>query len=105
MVNNHTQINHRPLVQRITDPLLNQEEPPKIRDVNKVFMEKGVDLALAAAKKALADWGGSLDDITHLGESPCRRLASSDSSKRSDFYSSPAFQLPGDVDVPWNGTL
>lgn len=68
MVNNHTQINQRPLVQRITDPLLNQEEPPKIRDVNKVFMEKGVELALAAAKKALADWGGNLEDITHLGE-------------------------------------
>ncbi|KAJ9097453.1 hypothetical protein QFC20_006194 [Naganishia adeliensis] len=66
MVNNHTQINQRPLVQRITDPLLNQEEPPKIRDVNKVFMEKGVELALAAAKKALADWGGNLEDITHL---------------------------------------
>lgn len=68
MVNNHTQINQRPLVQKITDPLLNQEEPPKIRDVNKVFMEKGVELALAAAKKALADWGGNLEDITHLGE-------------------------------------
>jgi type III polyketide synthase len=72
MVNNHTQINQRPLVQRITDPLLNQEEPPKIRDVNKVFMEKGVELALAAAKKALADWGGNLEDITHLGQSDLR---------------------------------
>jgi type III polyketide synthase len=68
MVNNHTQINQRPLVQKITDPLLNQEEPPKIRDVNKVFMEKGVELALRAAKKALADWGGKLEDITHLGK-------------------------------------
>jgi type III polyketide synthase len=68
MVNNHTQIDHRPLVQKITDPLLNQPEPPKIRDVNKVFMDKGVELALTAAKKALSDWGGKLEDITHLGE-------------------------------------
>ncbi|GHJ85294.1 hypothetical protein NliqN6_1696 [Naganishia liquefaciens] len=71
MVNNHTQINKRPLVQDISDPLLNQEEPPKIRDVNKVFMEKGVELALKAAKKALADWGGNLEDITHLVCNTC----------------------------------
>lgn len=71
MVNNHTQIDHRPLVQKITDPLLNQPEPPKIRDVNKVFMDKGVELALTAAKKALSDWGGKLEDITHLVCNTC----------------------------------
>ena len=31
-------------------------------------MQEGVKLAVQAAEKALADWGGKREDITHLGE-------------------------------------
>lgn len=31
-------------------------------------MQEGVKLAVQAAEKALADWGGKRENITHLGE-------------------------------------
>lgn len=31
-------------------------------------MQEGVKLAVQAAEKALADWGGKREEITHLGE-------------------------------------
>jgi predicted naringenin-chalcone synthase len=48
--------------------LLNGPQAPTIKEVNKVFMQEGVKLAVQAAEKALADWGGKREDITHLGE-------------------------------------
>jgi hypothetical protein len=67
-INRATRILKRPHVSALTDPSLNQPTPPTIKTVNTIFMDKGVELAVQAAKKALKDWGGRLEDITHLGQ-------------------------------------
>lgn len=67
-INRSTRILTRPSVSALTSPLLNGPQAPTIKEVNKVFMQEGVKLAVQAAEKALADWGGKREDITHLGE-------------------------------------
>lgn len=75
-INRSTRILTRPSVSALTSPLLNGPQAPTIKEVNKVFMQEGVKLAAQAAEKALADWGGKREDITHLGE--CERVYDSD---------------------------
>ncbi len=66
LINRNTKILQRPMVQTTSSPLINARTPPTIKAVNKLFMEKGVELAVKAAKDALEDWGGRLEDVTHL---------------------------------------
>jgi 3-oxoacyl-(acyl-carrier-protein) synthase len=56
------------MIQTTNSPLINGKQPPTIKSVNKLFMDKGVELAVKAAKDAIEDWGGDVDGITHLGE-------------------------------------
>jgi len=67
-INRSTRILTRPSLLALDDPILNAPNPPTIRQVNEVFMSKGVELGVKAARKALEDWGGDLRGITHLGE-------------------------------------
>jgi len=40
-----------------------------------VFREEGVKLAVNACRKAIKEWGGSLDDITHVVSTTCTNSA------------------------------
>jgi type III polyketide synthase len=68
LINRHTKILQRPMIQTTSSPLINARTPPTIKAVNKLFMEQGVEMAVRAAKDAIEDWGGRLQDITHLSE-------------------------------------
>ncbi|KAF4945827.1 hypothetical protein FGADI_11646 [Fusarium gaditjirri] len=47
------------------DPLFNRSEPPTISELDSVFRTRAVDLAARACKKAIAEWKGSVSQITH----------------------------------------
>ena len=72
MINRSTRIQTRPSVSSLTSPLLNGPTAPTIKEVNRVFMTEGVKLAVQAGEKALRDWGGKREEITHLGECQSR---------------------------------
>lgn len=43
--------------------------------LNDFFREEGVRLSVNACKKAIAEWGGSVDDITHVVSTTCTNSA------------------------------
>ncbi|KAL5331804.1 hypothetical protein ACEPPN_001342 [Leptodophora sp. 'Broadleaf-Isolate-01'] len=43
-----------------------QAELPTVEDIDVRFRKVGVDLTVQACRKALRDWGGDLNDITHV---------------------------------------
>jgi type III polyketide synthase len=43
-----------------------QAEVPTIEDIDVRFRKVGVDLTVQACRKALREWGGDLEDITHV---------------------------------------
>jgi type III polyketide synthase len=52
-------------------PLWHQPNTPSIAECDELFKKYGIPLAEEAAKKALAEWGGSPDDITHIVAVTC----------------------------------
>jgi type III polyketide synthase len=52
-------------------PLWHQPNTPSIADCDEIFKKYGIPLAEEAAKKALAEWGGSPGDITHIVAVTC----------------------------------
>lgn len=42
-----------------------QKEPPTIVELDELFRQVGVDMAVQACRKALLQWGGDFSDITH----------------------------------------
>lgn len=53
------------------DHISNQPTPPSISDLDALFRKAGVDLAAQACEKALQEWGGKLNDITHTVAVTC----------------------------------
>src|SRR5690348_17317679 len=43
-----------------------QAELPTVEDIDVRFRKVGVDLTVQACRKALREWGGDLNDITHV---------------------------------------
>ncbi len=58
----------RPLTEALFDHL---KHPPKPSQLNTIYKQEAPKLALKAAKKAIAQWGGSPSDITHVISASC----------------------------------
>ncbi|KAK8070443.1 thiolase-like protein [Apiospora hydei] len=66
-----TGIDARPAIHHYETGFGCEAEPPNIQDLDSYFREHGVDLAVQACQKALAEWGGELSDITHTVAVTC----------------------------------
>ncbi|MCJ1252927.1 hypothetical protein MMC24_000733 [Lignoscripta atroalba] len=74
-INRYTGIETRASVGSVDHPLVNSPTPPTITQLNKAFREDGVRLSVSACRKALKEWGGSVDDITHVVSTTCTNSA------------------------------
>lgn len=74
-INHFTGIDTRSSIGTIDHPIVNKPEPPTIADLCEVFLKDGVALSVAACRKAIAEWGGSLDEITHVVATTCTNSA------------------------------
>lgn len=74
-INYYTGIEKRSSVGPPTHPLVNQEKAPSMGELCKVFHDDGIPLAVSAAKKAIADAGIDLEDITHIVSTTCTNSA------------------------------
>lgn len=75
MINQFTGIETRSSIGTIDHPLANGENPPSIAWLCDVFLDEGVRLSVEACKKAIAEWGGALKDITHVVATTCTNSA------------------------------
>jgi len=64
-INRLTGIKTRAMIRPWTDSQFDKPEPPTICDLDDIFRTEGVDLTVQACQKAIAEWGGSINDITH----------------------------------------
>ena len=74
-INRYTGIETRASVGNVDHPLVNSPDPPTITELNKFFREHGVKLSVGACQKALKEWGGSVDEITHVVSTTCTNSA------------------------------
>ena len=74
-INRFTGIETRSAIGNADHPIVNQLQPPSIKQLNEIFMHEGVRLSTNACKKALQEWGGSIDDITHVVSTTCTNSA------------------------------
>ena len=65
-LNRESGINTRAVIDLENDALLNQVEPPSAEYLDHVYRQQGVDLAVGACQKALREWGGSAEEVTHV---------------------------------------
>ncbi|KAK7916870.1 hypothetical protein PG985_010478 [Apiospora marii] len=70
-INRRTGIDARPAIHHYETGFGCAPEPPSIQALDTFFREHGVPLAAAACRKALAEWGGRLADITHTVAVTC----------------------------------
>ena len=71
MVNRNTGIETRAVIRSSSDPFWNPTYSPSISDLDEIFRKDGVDLATAACRKALEEWNGAVEDITHTVAVTC----------------------------------
>ncbi|KAL6716915.1 hypothetical protein ACLMJK_004827 [Lecanora helva] len=74
-INRFTGIDTRACVGDIDHPLVNRPDPPSIAELNDEFRREGVRLSVNACKKAIAEWGGSVGEITHVVSTTCTNSA------------------------------
>lgn len=74
-INRYTGIETRAVVGNVDDPIINQPNAPSIRDLNNLFMREGVKLSISACKQAIEEWGGCVDEITHVVSTTCTNSA------------------------------
>ena len=74
-INRFTGIDTRAAIGTVDHPLANQPTPPSITQLNDFFREEGVRLSVNACRKALKEWGGSVDEITHVVTTTCTNSA------------------------------
>ncbi|KAF4978969.1 hypothetical protein FDECE_18136 [Fusarium decemcellulare] len=70
-INRFTGIETRSSIGTEDHPLVNGAKAPLISDLNKVFFSDGIPLAVAAARKAIAEAGLKVSEITHLVSTTC----------------------------------
>jgi type III polyketide synthase len=75
MINQYTGIDTRSAIGTVDHPLANQPKAPSISELCSVFLKDGVALAVTAAQKAIAEWGGSASEITHIVSTTCTNSA------------------------------
>lgn len=64
-INRQTGIDQRPTFADASLDLLNQPDPPSVGMLDDFFLKNGVPLAAQASNKAISDWGGAREEITH----------------------------------------
>ncbi|KAL8936364.1 MAG: hypothetical protein Q9216_004970 [Gyalolechia sp. 2 TL-2023] len=74
-INRFTGIDTRSAIGDVDHPLVNQPKAPSIKELNDLFLKEGVRLSVNACKKAIKEWGGSVDDITHVVSTTCTNSA------------------------------
>ncbi|KAI9805692.1 MAG: hypothetical protein M1833_005185 [Piccolia ochrophora] len=74
-INQFTGINTRSSIGSIDHPIANQPNAPSIADLCKIFLKDGVALSVAACRKAIEEWGGDINDITHVVSTTCTNSA------------------------------
>lgn len=70
-INRFTGIETRASIGTSDHPLVNGKEAPSIAELHRTFMTDGVPLAVAASRKAIAEAGIELSDITHVVATTC----------------------------------
>lgn len=74
-INRYTGIETRAAVGEVDHPLVNQPHAPSIKELNDFFRQEGVRLSVNACKKAIAEWGGNVNEITHVVSTTCTNSA------------------------------
>nr|AUW30714.1 putative chalcone synthase [Cladonia uncialis subsp. uncialis] len=74
-INRFTGIDTRAAIGTVDHPLVNHPNAPSIAELNQCFRQEGVRLSISACKKAIAEWGGSVDEITHVVSTTCTNSA------------------------------
>ena len=74
-INRFTGIDTRAAIGTVDHPLVNHPNAPSIAELNQCFRQEGVQLSISACKKAIAEWGGSVDEITHVVSTTCTNSA------------------------------
>ena len=70
-INRYTGIDTRAAIGTVDHPLVNQPNAPSITELNAYFRQEGVRLSVNACRKAIKEWGGSVDQITHIVSTTC----------------------------------
>jgi type III polyketide synthase len=74
-INKKSKIQNRHLAVPYDDPYWSIQSVPSIDYCGALFKKYGIPMAEHAAQIALADWGGSLKDITHVISVTCTNTA------------------------------
>ena len=74
-INEYTGIDSRSSIGNIDHPSVNRPDPPSIAELCDVFLDEGVKLSVVACRKAIAQWGGDLSEITHIVSTTCTNSA------------------------------
>lgn len=74
-INEYTGIDSRSSIGTIDHPIVNQENSASIAELCELFLDHGVKLSVAACRKAIAQWGGDLSEITHIVATTCTNSA------------------------------
>ena len=74
-INRFTGIDSRSTIATVEHPLINKPTSPTITELNAIFREEGVPLSVNACRKAIKEWGGSTDEITHVVTTTCTNSA------------------------------
>lgn len=70
-INRTTGIETRSAIMDYRTGWASENKPPSIEDMNAIFRTAGVTLTVQACEKAVDDWGGQLEDITHTVAVTC----------------------------------
>lgn len=74
-INRLSGIETRATIGEVDHPLVNQSSAPTIKQLNDFFRQEGVRLSVNACKKAVQEWGGRIEDITHIVSTTCTNSA------------------------------
>ncbi|XXG96080.1 hypothetical protein Hte_002357 [Hypoxylon texense] len=70
-INKFTGIDTRSSIGTSDHPVVNQPEAPSIAELHKVFISDGIPLAIEASRKAIAEAGIDISQITHIVSTTC----------------------------------
>ncbi|KAJ5641646.1 hypothetical protein N7490_005646 [Penicillium lividum] len=74
-INTKSRISNRHFAVPPNDPFWSDQTLPSISECDALFKKYGFPVAEEAARKAIADWGGSSTDITHVIAVTCTNTA------------------------------
>ena len=70
-INKFTGIENRSFIADIDHYSVNDSLPAPMEVLNDLFFEYAVPLSVEACENAIAEWGGSKDEITHMVSTTC----------------------------------